>query len=390
MGGAIGLRGGGCSASFAILPGLWQEHRMSTERTAAAVALTQLWTHSTTPLVTNLRGQMDTVAVNGERLPYSLCDRADVPNCYICCPTVAYRDYGIAETRHFARTPFLRGLFISLLRATGPLLRQTGLDHQCQLNNWLLATNPPLDLSVDATLLLLKTLAKQYPDRAITIRSLNDAMDGALIDGLRQAGVALIAARQVWLLQPGQTRWSANRHRDAVLLERTSLRIVGDESFDAADFASASQLYAMLYLQKYTPLNPQYTASFLRGMRDAGILRLTGLRAADGILVGVIGTVALQGVLTAPVVGYRTDYPQKAGLYRMLIARAMAEAELRGIPFNISAGAASFKRNRGARPAIEYTAAYVAHLPRPARLATALMAACLDRIGVPIMRKYAL
>ena len=98
----------------------------------------------------------------------------------------------------------------------------------------------------------------------------------------------------------------------------------------------------------------------------------------------------LGGLLTAPVVGYRTDLPKRLGLYRMLMALAMAEAAARHLSFNISAGAAGFKRSRGALPAIEYTAAFVAHLPLRERLATALLSGLLNAIGVPIMRRHAL
>ena len=48
------------------------------------------------------------------------------------------------------------------------------------------------------------------------------------------------------------------------------------------------------------------------------------------------------------------------------------------------------KRNRGAVPAIEYTIAAVAHLPAAQRRATAVLAAALNRVGVPILRRFAL
>ena len=341
------------------------------------------------PLVPNLRCTIGTVQVAGRHLPVTFADRADVPNCYLCCPTVAYRDYGIEETRHFARHAVLRTVLTGVLRAAGPVLRRSGLDHQCQVNNWILATNPPLGLTPDEAAALMLTLANRHPDRAIVARSLNDRADAPLLAALAQAGAVLLPARQVWIVGP-DAPWALNRRRDARLLAQTTLAVVDGGSFADADFDEAARLYAMLYLQKYTPLNPQYSAAFLKGMHDAGIMRLIGLRQADGQLVAVVGTVALQDLLTAPVVGYRTDLPQKLGLYRMLIALAMAEAHARHLSFNISAGAAGFKRSRGAMPAIEYTAAYVAHLPLPSRLATAALSGLLNGIGVPIMKRFAL
>ena len=336
--------------------------------------------------IANLRARVGLIRADNSRVPVTFADAADRPNCYLCCPSTAYIDYGIDETRHFTRQPALRLALTGLLRAAAPLVRATGLDHQAQVNNWLLATNPPPPKGIVSA---MQSLARQHPDRAILLRSVNDRLDAPLLAELRAAGGVLIPARQVWIWQPGQSPVPQNRKWDARLVADGRVAVEQGDSFSAADFDAAADLYGQLYLQKYTPLNPQYTPAFLRGMAQAGLMKLTGLRYG-GVLVGVIGTVALGGMLTAPVVGYRTDLPQKLGLYRRLIALAMAEAAERDIAFNISAGAASFKRLRGAQPAIEYTAALVSHLPLKNRMATVALAGLLTRIGVPLLQRYAL
>ena len=72
------------------------------------------------------------------------------------------------------------------------------------------------------------------------------------------------------------------------------------------------------------------------------------------------------------------------------MAIGMREARDRRLLFNMSAGAAGFKRNRGALPAIEYAAVYNSHLPWKSRVAAAIVRAVLTGIGVPTMRKYEL
>lgn len=347
-----------------------------------AEAFAALWVGGSQPLIANLRARVELVA----GVPVSFADRGDIPNCYICCPSVAYRDYGIEETRLLHTSRLVQGASVMGLRSTGPLLRATGLDHQCQINNWMLATNPPMDWPAEQVAALMQAMAAAHPDRAVVLRSLNDRTDGALIAGLRRAGATLIPARQVWL-RPPDAAGSRDFRRDAALLAASALQQVPGEAFTPNDFEVAARLYGMLYLQKYTMLNPQYSAAFLCGMQRAGVMRLVGLRGEAG-MVAVIGTVDIGGVLTAPVVGYRTDLQQEMGLYRMLMAIAISQAQ--GRMFHMSAGAAGFKRNRGAVPAIEYTAAYVRHLPRRARTATAVLAGLLDRLAVPVMRKYAL
>lgn len=349
-------------------------------------AFTALWTQGSAHLVANLRAEITTVSAGDTALPVTLCNRRNRPNCYICQPSTAYIDYGIEETRHFTRAPLLQTTLIALLRSARPLLHASGLDHQAQVNNWLLATNPPPPAGIIPA---LNRLAHRYPDRAIVLRSLNDATDAPLLAELRSAGITLLPARQVWIRPPGRRPASRDCRRDAALLADGRLTLVPQHAFSEEDFTTAAALYGQLYLQKYTPLNPQYTPAFLRGMAQAGLMTLTGLRQ-DGPLLGVIGTVTMGGILTAPVVGYRTDLPQELGLYRRLLALAMAQADAADMAFHMSAGAASFKRNRGAQPAIEYTAALVSHLPRRNRVATAALAALLTQIGLPIMRKYGL
>lgn len=344
-----------------------------------------LWTGGSQALVQNLRAQVKAQAVGETDLPVTLADEQDRPNCYICQPSTAYIDYGIAETRHFTSAPVLQGALVALLRAARPLVRASGLDHQAQVNNWLLATNPPPPPGV---LGAMQALAQQHPDRAIVLRSVNDATDAGLLTSAEAAGFTLLPARQVWIWHPGR-RQTRDRRRDQALLTDGQFDTVTGQSFTPADFDAAAALYAQLYLQKYTPLNPHYTPAFLHGMVQAGLMRLTGIRH-QGTLLGIVGTVSLGGMLTAPVVGYRTDLPQSLGVYRRLLAIAMAEAEAANIPFHMSAGAASFKRNRGAVPAIEYTVALTTHLPLRNRLAAATLAALLRRVGIPIMRKYAL
>ena len=56
----------------------------------------------------------------------------------------------------------------------------------------------------------------------------------------------------------------------------------------------------------------------------------------------------------------------------------------------MSAGAASFKRNRGGVAALEYSAIYDAGLARRHRLAGLLVRKILQWVGVPVLRSFEL
>ena len=62
----------------------------------------------------------------------------------------------------------------------------------------------------------------------------------------------------------------------------------------------------------------------------------------------------------------------------------------RGLRLNGSAGAADFKRHRGARPIVEYSAIYARHLAWPRRAALGGLEQVLNRIAVPLMAERGL
>jgi len=128
----------------------------------------------------------------------------------------------------------------------------------------------------------------------------------------------------------------------------------------AADAKRIAHLYGMLYLEKYSALNPAFSARWVMETARAGLVHYRCARDADGIIQAVSGSLRRRRRTHPPVVGYDTAKPRSLGLYRIACLLFTEDAVAAGVRLNGSAGAASFKRARGAQAETEYSAYYVA------------------------------
>src|SRR5690606_9491050 len=152
----------------------------------------------------------------------------------------------------------------------------------------------------------------------------------------------------------------------------------------------AQQQRDLLYVGKYSRFNPVYGEGFLRAWHRAGLLHFPGHRDGEGRLQAIAGVFGHGRVVTTPILGYDTGLPRELGLYRLAAINVYRHAAAHGLEVNLSAGAAGFKRLRGGRPAIEYSAVYARHLPARAQRALDLLSAASCRLGAPLLRRFAL
>lgn len=316
-------------------------------------------------------------------------------NSYVVSPHTAYSSYAEDELRRLGM-PVLTWPLRGLVRATSAWLCSAEVDRLVQINNWLLSTNlyPP-DWQGEDLADITHFFTHRYPDHGIGFRSLNAFSNAGLMQKLQALGYLSIPSRQVYLFD-GRAGANArflqhhNTRLDARLLRNTPYRSVPGAALSDTDYARLEQLYNLLYLQKYCPLNPQYSATWLRcGQRD-GWLELNALRGPDGRIDGVVGWFQGPGLLSAPIVGYDTQLPPRLGLYRLLTHLCLQRAAEQRVVLNFSSGAAHFKRLRGGQPEIEYSMVYVRHLSNSRQRVWRMLAKLLHGIGVPLMKKLKL
>lgn len=338
-------------------------------------------------LISNLRTQVMGLRSGDAILPITI-NEAEYGDAYVCLPHSAYALYAKDELRIEnvgAWTPVLS----ALASAAGAFLREARVNRIVNIDNWMLSTNLHGDWRGEDVSHIRRMLIDRYPDHMIATRCLNDWSDAALLERHRDDGWVLLPARQVYVTDNLSTEWTLHRdtRRDLELLAKTPYTIDTLETLRPGDAKRIAELYALLYLDRYSKLNPAFTEVYVEMTHRTGILQYRGLRDADGSLVAIAGCFIRGSILTTPIVGYDTARPASEGLYRITSALFAQLALERGLRLHGSAGAASFKRNRGARPVVEYTAFFVDHLSPFRRGVISAMGATLSKLAVPLLSK---
>lgn len=325
-------------------------------------------------------------------LPLTVND-AEYDNTYVVSPYTHYVRYAKQELA-LLKSPLLEIALAGLLDVIGFGMKQSKINRVVHINNWLLSTNLFPELTGTQAVAVLQAVKKRFPQHAIIIRSLCPALHPELVAALRDQGCRLVPSRQIYLYHANDSsfgnakaRWLLKR--DYALLAQNGYSFVAAQDMSQEDVPRIVELYKQLYLDKYSYDNPQFNERFIALALQSGTLELYGLRK-NGRLDAVMGYFCRNGMMTTPLFGYDTSLPQAVGLYRMLSACLLRQAREHEQLLHESAGAAQFKRNRGAAAEFEYSAVYDRHLPLGRRWCWALLDKLLNKIGVPLMRKLKL
>jgi len=323
----------------------------------------------------------------GERIFPLTVNEAEYGDSYVCLPHTAYSLYAGAELDLVdvgAWRPALR----LLAGAAGGLMRGIKINRIVHLNNWMVSTNLHDGWGGAELPAIRARLVAAFPGHIIAIRSINRWSDATLADRLAEDGWQLLPSRQIYVTDDLARDWTFKRDskQDSRLLRQTPYQQDEMRELRSGDAARIAELYRLLYVERYSALNPQFTPAFIEMTHRTGVLRYRGLRDGAGDLVAVVGCFIRGGVLTTPIVGYDTALPRAHGLYRLACVLLTQMALCAGARLNSSAGAASFKRLRGARAELEYSAFFTAHLAAPRRAAITAMAVLLNRLAVPFMQ----
>jgi len=283
-------------------------------------------------------------------------------NTYTCSPYTHYISYGgLEEIRHLGNRTAVTAIK-PILKIIGKYLLENDFDKVVFLNNWLLSTNLYPAITEQQLEILLGQLVEWFPDRAIIFRSLDEFQNSLIMKTLSNHNFKKVLSRQVWYQNP-----EVSKQKKQFKVDRSALRKSGYEICDELDFGYDDsirmiELYRLLYLDKYSRFNPQFTPEFILKARDQGWLHLRSLRR-DGQINGIMGFFIRNGLMTQPLFGYDTSLPRSDRLYQLLSHITLKEGLARGLIVHASGGVGNFKKLRGGVPVMEYNAVYHHHLP---------------------------
>jgi hypothetical protein len=296
-------------------------------------------------------------------------------NTYTVSPYSHYVSYGgFEEVKHLENKP-LEALIKWIMNPVAWYFKKAQLDKVVFVNNYLLSTNLYPSISTGQISALSEALPEWFPDRVIIFRSVDEHKNPHIIEALKVKNYEMVLGRQVWYMDPAEAARTRQYKEDVRVLRKHGYEVVDGKELSDDDLQRAVHLYNLLYLEKYSYYNPQFTFDFLKLARDKGILHLRTLKR-EGKMNAVMGFFIRNGAMTQPLFGYDTSLPQDEGLYRLLTLITLQEGLQRNLLVHASGGVGKFKKIRGGRSVIEYNAVFAKHLPpwrqRPWKLIKAI------------------
>ena len=306
-------------------------------------------------------------------------------NSYICSPYSHYVSYGgLEEVKHLNNPP-AEALIKLIMQPIAWYFRTTDLDKVVYVNNYLLSTNLYPLVNSDQLSALSEALPVWFPDRVIVFRSVDARKNPHIIDILKEKDYELVLSRQVWYMEPEKAIHTRQYKEDMRVLRKHGYEVVNGEDLTDDELAHSLHLYNLLYLEKYSYYNPQFTFEFMKLARDQEILHLRALKR-DGQINAVMGFFIRNGAMTQPLFGYDTSLPQEEGLYRLLTLITLQEGLQRNLLVHASGGVGKFKKVRGGKSVTEYNVVYHKHLPIKRRRPWQLIKA-ISKYAIPYFQK---
>lgn len=353
--------------------------------------------HPPQELLKNIHSDFYYLKWEGYAFPVTVTNKYYEDNSYVASIYNTYICYAQRELTITALSPFIRNLFLALIKSISLCIAPSKLDKVVYINNWLVSTNLyPSEFTPHSIETLIQFLTQKFNQHAIVFRSLNNQNNASLIKCVSAHRFSLIGSRQVYLFNAQEgIQASFLKRRDTQndlrmrLKSGSYLKTIKTQQCTHY-YEKIESFYTQLYIEKYCGLNPQYTAKFIKHAESIGMLETYGIYTKEGIMIGAMGLFARYNIMTSPVVGYNALSLKQHQTYRQIMSYNLEQAQIKNLLFNASSGGSQFKLNRGATATIEYSAFYINHLPPLQRYQWRVLQWLVNKIALPFIQKNAL
>ena len=375
-------------------PRLYQAHQLAdcpwpqtSEGQYARTFLTPLIQQGTSHYIENVHTDLCVCILEDIVLPVTI-NEAEYDNSYVCSPYSYFISYA-KQSLDFLPNTWLYHPMHVLLRGLGSVFQKLHLNKVVSVNNWLYSTNLYPPLQSEQLLKIVQALQHSFPEHTIVFRSIDPCTNPTSYHALQQMGFDYIATRQIFFINPHQSPLFESRlfKSDVKLLKNSQYEVLDGQQIKEEEIPRLLELYHTLYIGKYSTLNPQFNANFLRLMLKQNLMHFKVLKKG-GRIDGVVGYVERNGKMYCPFFGYDRQVPKEASLYRLLSTVLMLEAHERHLLFHQSSGASMFKKIRKGQECIEYTAVFYKHLPVKRQVPWRMLKTLYNSIGKFYMKRY--
>lgn len=315
-----------------------------------------LWMHKkwTKEYIKNIDVDIKFIEIDDFLIPVSLWNHKD--NCYTTSLLWLMR-YWKYETKNISNllVSYFYNFFLDFLIF---IAKRNYIDDVVYVNNFLLSTNIYPDFSKDTLNKIHEFLKESYKNKIIIFRSLNNLNNNEIMNSLNTIWFRKMISRQIFIFE--------NRYIDSykkLKVVKNDFRIINKFgfSFKKIDISEAKvilDLYNMLYLDKYTYLNPQFTVGMIENLLHNKFFSFYKLEDNNKV-IGIIWYYSLNNQSTAPIFWYDTSYNKRYNLYSQISNLLTFQSLNDCNTLNSSSWAWKFKMARGWEKYLEYNYLYI-------------------------------
>ena len=334
--------------------------------------------------ISNINCELKILEIDNNFLPIVFAEENYNDSLYVSILS-HYIKYTIQEFKKFINNKFLKFILISILNIFEKYFIKNKINKAIFVNSALISTNLYPELNKEQIETIINFFKEKYPDYLIAFKNINKFYNENLYNNLNLLGSKFIISRQIFVVDKViksklKSRYLYKINKDIKRLNNSEYKIIS--ASENEDWNKVKELYSALYIEKYSEYNPKYTEDYFKLIQKSNYFDLKLLKS-DEKMLGMSVVYSNSSIITVPALGYDMS---EHGIYSIINAYHTELFNDNYQIFNMSAGIADYKMQRGAKPVLEYMAIYYKHLKLSKRIMYKILEIAVN-ITIPILCK---